>query len=74
MNVAGDRAVLVVVQALSQQFGACGDGEQRIAQIMAEHCDELFAHFSHRPFLAQGALGVLDALLTLDLDGQQAGE
>ncbi|MNE97539.1 hypothetical protein D3C80_1959070 [compost metagenome] len=41
---------------------------------MAEHGNELFAHFGHGPLLAQGLFGALGAFLAFDLDGQQPGE
>ncbi|MOA41334.1 hypothetical protein D3C78_1632830 [compost metagenome] len=70
----GDSALLVVLQALGEQLGTGGDGEQRVAQVMAEHGNELFAHFGHGPLLAQCLLGALGAFFAFDLDGQQPGE
>jgi len=59
MDVLGDDAVLLVLQALGQQFGPRGDGEQRVAQVVAEHGNELLAQFGHGPFLKQRPLGAL---------------
>jgi len=74
VDVASDCTVLVIIQSLGQQFGTRSNGEQRVAQVMTQHGNELFAHFCHGPLLAQGALGALGVFLALDLDGQQAGE
>jgi len=74
VDVPSDGAVLVILKALGQQFGPSGNGEQRVAQVVAKHCDELLAYFGHGTLLAQGALGALGVFLAFDLDGQQAGE
>ena len=61
-------------RAAGQQLDAGADRGDRVAQVVAEHGDELFAQRAHRLGVQQGGAAGVQPLLDLELRRDQLGE